>query len=198
MKKLLLFGVCLIITIALTLSLSVTAFASDEAIETTETDTDGNGFSEAFNLVAENSDKIFSILAFVSSIAVALAYKKGLIPIINQGLSAMKKSADNFEAGAGESLIKAEKAIGFLTDRFVSCENTVDSISASLSQLSERLLNIENEKDERETFKTVMLSQIDMLYDIFMQSGLPQYSKDALGEKVAKMKKSLSLGENND
>ena len=43
-----------------------------------------------------------------------------------------------------------------------------------------------------------MLSQIDVLYEIFMQSGIPQYAKDSLGEKVAKMKKSLLVGEEND
>ena len=43
-----------------------------------------------------------------------------------------------------------------------------------------------------------MLSQIDMLYEIFMQSGLPQYSKDALGERMAKMKKTLGVGEEDD
>ena len=37
--------------------------------------------------------------------------------------------------------------------------------------------------------------KIDMLYEVFMHSSLPQYSKDALGEKVAEMKKSISLGE---
>ena len=90
-----------------------------------------------------------------------------------------------------------EKSLEFLTDRFVSCENTIDSVSRELTNLSEKLDAIQEEKSEKEKFKTVMLSQIDMLYDIFMQSGIPQYSKDALGEKVAKMKKELGIGEEN-
>ena len=34
-------------------------------------------------------------------------------------------------------------------------------------------------------------AQIDMLYDVFMSSALPQYQKDAVGERIAKMKEAL-------
>ena len=40
-----------------------------------------------------------------------------------------------------------------------------------------------------------MNAQIDMLYEIFMSSALPQYAKDRVGEKVAEMKAQLTDGE---
>jgi hypothetical protein len=43
-----------------------------------------------------------------------------------------------------------------------------------------------------------MLGEIDMLYEIFISSSLPQYSKDAISERVAKMKKILLAGENSE
>lgn len=198
MKKFLFSIASLIAIISLILCFSVTALAAEENAEVTENDSTENAentFAEIYNLALENADKVFSALAFISSLLLVFAYKKGLIPIINAGLSAIKKSADKFEGSSLESILKTEESLGFLTDKFASCINTVESISKSIEELGERLELMEGEKDSKETMKTVMLSQIDMLYEIFMNSALPQYSKDALGEKVAEMKKSIRIGD---
>ena len=206
MKKYLLL---IFLILVFTLSISVTVFAEEipetenaytentAPVEMPDNAEEQNTFSEIYELILNNSDKLFSLLAFISSLVMVFAYKKGLIPIINTGLSAIRKSTDTFEKSAGESLIKAEESLNFLTSKFASCINTLEDISDCVDKLSERLDAIEEDKDSAKTFKTVMLSQIDMLYEIFMKSGLPQYSKDALGEKVAQMKKSITSGEEN-
>ncbi len=193
MKKILLLAFFLITA----LSVSVSAFASEAMPTDTNTETTSE-LSEAFMLITDNSDKIFSVLAFISSLIVVFAYKRGLIPLINKGLTAIKKSTDNFESKAQDSLLKTENSISFLLDKFACCENTIERVSTNLEELTEKLGSLENESNERALLKTVILSQIDMLYEIFMQSGIPQYAKDSLGEKVAKMKKSLLVGEEND
>ena len=43
-----------------------------------------------------------------------------------------------------------------------------------------------------------MKAQVDMLYEIFMSSSLPQYQKDSVGEKISSMRKSLSEDGEND
>lgn len=205
MKKFLCLCISLIALITLTLSASVTAFAESDAeeFETPEAESNSidnessNPFSEIYGLVLKNSDKLFSLLAFLSSLLIVFAYKKGLIPIINTGLSAIKKSSDSFESKASESLVKTEESLKFLTDKFASCINSIEGISKYVDELSEKLELMEAENGDRETLTTVMLSQVDMLYEIFMNSALPQYSKDALGEKFAQMKKSITGGEKN-
>ena len=110
----------------------------------------------------------------------------------------MKKSADNFEGAAHDSLIKTENSVDLLLEKLASFENTAEKICENIEALSQKLLSLEGEGKERAIYKTVMLSQIDMLYEIFMQSGIPQYAKDSLGERVTKMKKALTAGEEDD
>ena len=46
--------------------------------------------------------------------------------------------------------------------------------------------------------KIILSAQIDMLYDIFMTSSLPQYQKDAVSKRIGEMKEVTerdSLGE---
>ena len=45
---------------------------------------------------------------------------------------------------------------------------------------------------ERQTIRTVLLGQIDMLYAIFMSSALPQYQKDEIGIKIQEMREELA------
>ena len=178
------------------LTLSVNALAAESApVETIPEAEEENELSILFDALSENSDKIFSLLAFVSSMIVIFIYKRGLIPLVNTGLCAMKKSTDDFEGAATESLTKTERSLDMLTSKFISLEDSGDMIAKGLSEISERLEGVIKSEKEKQLFKNVMLSQIDMLYEVFMQSGLPQYSKDALGERVAKMKKSLAEGE---
>ena len=75
MKKFLLFA---ILVITLTLTLSVSAFATDEVPENesateTESGEKENAFAEIYALTVDNIDKVFSALAFVSSLLLALA-----------------------------------------------------------------------------------------------------------------------------
>jgi hypothetical protein len=43
-----------------------------------------------------------------------------------------------------------------------------------------------------------LLAEIDMLYEIFINSSLPQYSKDTVSERIVKMKKSLCHGDEDE
>ena len=197
MKKFLLLALSLIIAISVCFTVTASAAEDDTYAQATDS-AEINAFANLFLLIRENADKLFAMLAFISSLIVVFAYKRGLIPLINKGLAAIRKSTDSFEGKAQDAILKTEKSIEFLTDRFASYENTVDSVSSAIADISERLEALSESSDEKQLLKTVMLSQIDMLYEIFMQSGLPQYSKDALGERMAKMKKTLGVGEEDD
>ena len=199
MKKTVFLFLTLVLLIS-TLTLSV--FASEEREDAiTDTASEGekintgksdNVFSDIYSIVSDNSDKIFSILAFTASVVVAFAYRKGLIPILKSALSTITSRTEKLGEFSAESQMKTEESLKFLSEKFVSCQNGVEGIARSLDELIERLDTIEGEKKESEKLKTIMLSQVDMLYDIFMQSSLPQYSKDAVGEKVTAMKKEIA------
>ena len=51
------------------------------------------------------------------------------------------------------------------------------------------------DKSERERMRIIMQGQIDMLYDIFMTSALPQYKKDEVGTRINEMKEKLVINE---
>ena len=56
-----------------------------------------------------------------------------------------------------------------------------------VEDLRVRTLEAKGSEDTR----VILSAQVDMLYDIFMTSALPQYQKDAVGERIAAMRGAL-------
>jgi hypothetical protein len=80
-----------------------------------------------------------------------------------------------------------------VTERLGELENSVTLFRETLDTLEEQLQCEAEYVKERKKMNRIMLAQIDMLYDIFMSSALPQYQKDAVGGKIQIMKEELGL-----
>ena len=203
-----------ILTVALLLSLSTVAFAdegnaengmaSGEYTQITEEnesnvsdtatkkgegveeggDVEQNLFDEIYQALESNADKIFSILAFIGTIVVGVGYKSGLMPLLRDALSKLKSSIDRVKSDS--------ETMGELTERRMDgiC-HTLDSISVSIEDMEGHLQGYEDLMRERDSMRTVLQGQIDMLYAIFMSSGLPQYQKDEIGERIQEMREEL-------
>lgn len=194
MNKKLKYLITSILVIVLALGLSVTASA--ETLTEAEEITEATVFDKLYTEVSEYAGEILCALAFIGSVILAFAYKKGLMPIVKSSLvtigNAMSKMKDsvNKNAERGEEMNR-EIASGL--DGAVKVIQTLgERIDALEKSLTERLADKDETAREREALSIIMTSQIDMLYEIFMSASLPQYQKDAIGEKIAKMKGALA------
>lgn len=199
MKKILFIIFTAILIFAISAS---TAFAKEELAdnipESSEeySEENGNGFfGEAYNAIAENADKILAALTFVGSIVIAFAYKKGLIPLLNSALGNMNAMITKLKENTEQGILENDSISEIIKQRLSASEELIKSLSSTVSGLEEKLKSAEQTKREAEKAKIIMTSQIDMLYEIFMSSALPQYSKDRVGERVAEMKAQLTDSE---
>ena len=141
-------------------------------------------FAVLYQAVAEHSAEIGSITAAVASILLAFSMKRGLAPMLKDALGKMLGALGKL----GEDVEKNESA---LSSRLEAAERTVEKLSEAVGSLEKRSESDEEEQAMREDVLTVMSAQIELLYDIFMSSALPQYKKDAVGERVSEMRKQL-------
>ena len=200
MKKTLVTILLSTLVIIFTLFFSVKTFAKEEAAgaDTAVEISEESVFDELYAWALENADKILSMLAFIGSILTVIAYKKGLLPTLSAALKSIKKSSEELLKKSEDSILGTEKTLGMLTDKFAGYENALDSLSATVDSLNQRLMSAEDAQKTELLIKDVTLAEIDMLYEIFISSSLPQYAKDAISEKVSKMKKSLEVTEKNE
>ena len=157
-----------------------------------------NIFDELYSKLEDNSDKIFSILAFIGTLVVGIGYKSGLLPLLRDALSRLKASIDLVkEDGDKNNLITKEK--------FSDINRSIDIINESIEKNTDELTRIKWQFEgyeelcaERESMRLILLNQVDMLYAIFMSSALPQYQKDEIGEKIKSMREELLIYEKSE
>lgn len=184
-----------LLTVLLTLLSVFSLVAFAESADSPDAAEETNFFDEAYAFVSENADKILSALAAIASLVLAIAYRRGLLPLLKGGLgtlsgtvSALKEDTQKAEGAAREILETA-------TEKLTLAENLITELSEKLSKIEEELVLTKEEEKRAADLRLLLGTQIDLLHDIFMSSSLPYYRKEEVGEKVAEMKKALSASE---
>lgn len=204
-KRILIKIITTLLLLTLILSLGMVAVSATDAdlpsltepSENTETsqeeaDRAENLFAVIFSTVKDKAAEIFSVLTLISSLILAYAYKKGLFPLIKSALTSLNGSVNKIKESAESELQNNEAISTQVKEKLSDFEKLITAAGDRLALIESKLDENENRQDKE--LKTIISAQIDMLYDVFMSSSLPQYQKDAIGQRVVKMKE--ALGEN--
>ena len=168
--------------------------ASAEGADISNED-DKNVFSIIYGEIMKNAGDIFSTLAFISSLLIAIAYKKGLLPALTRAVTGIEGALDKVKRSADETKAGMDEGYKEIAQKLSLFDESIEGYKRSLTSIEERLSGLQNDSSEREKFKIIMASQIDLLYDIFMSSSLPQYQKEAVSARVVKMREELARDE---
>lgn len=168
---------------------------TERAVDTNSADEGENPFSIFFETISSYSAEVLSALAFVGSLILAFCYKKGLIPLVESALSAIAKAVGGIREKAEVTESVSRELCENLTKRLEAAEGVLAELGTAITTTTATLDTYEKTSGERASMKLVLEAQIDMLYDIFMTSSLPQYQKDTVGERISKMKEALSVYE---
>ena len=191
----------MIFSLAIPASAEDSEIAAEPAPEAAEEMPGGeseNAFELVYAFFEAHSAEIFSLLAFVGSLAVAILYKKGMIPALAGALGSVGKAVSGLREDSGSAISALIEQGGDMLAKIGVTEKTLAETAEGLSALCEKLESADEQGREISGIKTVILAQIDLLYDIFMASSLPQYKKDTIGERVADMKRSLEARNNEE
>ena len=150
-----------------------------------------NIFNQIYDAAVLHAAEIFSLLSLVGTMVISYFYKKGLLPSVKSALSTLGGIVGNIketsEKQHADQLSSAQK----LDERLCEFENTLEGYAKTLEDMEARLIAEREIYLQLEKTNMILSSQIDMLYDIFMTSALPQYQKEATGERINKMRKEL-------
>lgn len=180
MKKLLI----LVIALSIFFTLSVSALALDGSAESTLPD-------RFYLWFTENAGNILSLLSLIGTLFLAFTYKKGLLPRLTSALGSVSDGVQKMKEGTLEMGKKYERALGGAVERCDRIELMLGSTAQSLDELKKSLEKDDVFKDEYRKLHVILLAQVDMLYDIFTTSSLPQFAKEEVGVKIAKMRAEL-------
>ena len=150
--------------------------------------TSGTIFGEIYAYLASHAGEIFSTLSFIGTLAVAIAYRRGLIPLLRDGLGAIGGAAGSISTSAEQARAVTEEAIAGVRKALDGFSDTLNTIERAGEETSERLRALESEGYDKNALTRILLEQINMLSDIFMSTSLPQFRKDEIAERAKEMR----------
>lgn len=169
-----------------------------EAPETSEVPEVDNPFEDIFEAASEFSAEIASALAFIGSVLVAFAYKRGLLPSVKSGIVAIGGAVGQLKDSTESTSRHQEQMLEEFTERLSRAEDVLERFGKAIDEIAEKTEDGKSAAADRADMKALMSAQIDMLYDIFMTSSLPQYQKDAVNQRVREMREVTGLGKDGD
>ena len=139
--------------------------------------------------VSENLGEIFCALTLIGSITLALAYKKGLLPIMTKALGAIGGSVGKLgEDAAGFSAVISERTER-LENSLAEARDIIAGFQGLLEGIADELSQVKSEGEMIAHTERILKEQTEMLYELLMSSSLPQYQKDAVAMKLSDMRK---------
>ena len=157
-----------------------------------------NIFETAYEEILKESDKLLAAMAALSSLFLALAYKKGLLPIIKGALSTLAAQVAKFKEDTQREIGKTNDSAIAINQKLTETENILELLTEKLDLIEGELSESSKQASKSESLAKIMNVQVDLLYDIFMSSSLPQYQKEIVGEKIVEMKRTISGDEKNE
>ena len=198
---------CLILTLALILPAAAAEAPTEEIVLTesiqlesieeaaeldTEQSREENPFFALYDTLSSHLPELFSALSLAGACIIAFCYKRGLLPLLKDGLGAIGSAAldcgKKAEAFSSESKDICEKVNNYVQ----SITSYVEKIEQALLVLDEKISSFGDQKAESAILHELMLGQVEMLQEIFLVSSLPQFEKDRICKRVEGMRNELN------
>ena len=152
-------------------------------------------FDELFNSFMEHSEKILGALTLIGSLILAFAYKRGFLPLVKSSLAALIDTVSKIKDNAAENDLIHKEFQGAISERLSTAETSLVKLTEHIDSLTDSLGSAEAVMTENEKLKIIMRAQVDMLFDVFMCSSLPEFQKERIGERIKEMKEALGGNE---
>ena len=179
---------------------TLTVFAADvpeineQNAEESMTAPDGETgiFEEIYSFAKRNADGIMSALALGASILLTVLFRNGLFPFLKTALKNITLSIEEIRKDAKEKSEGTKDLSEVIDKRLGAAESIFESLEERLEYAEEKMLAIEKLSGNTKCTNDVILLEVVLLYEIFMSSSLPEYQKEAVGEKISKIKKRIA------
>ncbi len=143
----------------------------------TTDETSRPSFGEMVNHIWDSyAGEIFSGLTLLTSLVLAYFYKRGLVPVVWNGLDRLNRAGAATDAKLNEFISKAEPVLSGASH----AADVAETLGQYVTALDERIRATEGERDRMET---MMRGVADLLFGVFQAANLPAYAKEQLGAR---------------
>lgn len=193
MKKRVLSLLLLLLLAALPFSLS--ALAAEGTASAAEA-AEANPFALFYQAMVENLDAVFGALAAVGTLAVAFSYKRGILPLLKGGVSVLSDKVKKIGEKSDSIADETAKSSELVKNNLQIILSELKDYENELSSLGEKLQSFSDIKTDVALLRRLLHGELELLYDIFAASALPQYQKERVTRRMEELTAALGGEEN--
>lgn len=154
-----------------------------------------NPMAQMFTAIKEHLAEILSALTLIGSLILAFAFKKGLLPLVRGAIGRLSDSANEAKTSAKETAKETEAIRAEINLRTTAIEDATAAVADTLRALGEEVKELKEQGLDKKLLYGTLGAEVELLYDIFMSSSLPNFQKEAVSQRLTKMKEELTAGE---
>ena len=132
----------------------------------------------------EYSPVIFSALAALGSLLLAFCYRRGLMPILKDAIGGIAGAVSTL----GERVAERDKEKA-ASDR--ATEDRLAALEEGLCRTGELAARLAEAKRGEESIRAAINAEVELLLELFMQSSLPEYKKEAIERRISAIKSGI-------
>ncbi len=148
----------------------------------------GGFFEKLYGATVDYLGEILCALAFAGSMVLAFAYKKGLLPLLSRAVNTLGSTVGRIKEDTESYAKESGSRLRELTEKLSSAEGVITGFGETLSRLEGELSELRGADADKKRYEAILASQVELLYDIFMSSALPEYQKEAVAKRIASMR----------
>ncbi len=167
---------------------SIGAATSDDTADISAETNAPRNFGDTINDIWDHyASEIFSALTLITSLLLAYFYKRGLVPVLLNGLDRMHRAGVTAQDAAQSLIDHTDENLSAFIARAEPLLAGMETATTTVATLSDYVRTLETRleagEDDRTLMTEVMRGVADMLYGVFTSANLPAYAKEQIGER---------------
>ncbi len=160
-------------------------------------------FGEVVNYIWDTyAGEIFSALTLLTSLVLAYFYKRGLVPVVWNGLDRINRASTAASDAARSLAVSTDEKLSAFTERVEPVLTDIDAAAKSTAALTDYIRTLEarisEAEEDRALVRAIMAGVADMLYGVFTAANLPAYAKEQIGTRYTAIAALLKDKEGSD
>lgn len=136
----------------------------------------------------EYTNELLSALTFLGSLLVAFFYKKGILPLLRAGLSALNDTAGKAEQITEHFTQKAEEELAAIKESTLPLAALVQNTEECIRTMQKALE--ESEKAQKET-RRILAAETELFYELLTSANLPHAQKESMAKTFYSLREDL-------
>jgi hypothetical protein len=151
-----------------------------------------NIFVIAFEYIKGYANELFCALSLLCSVILTYTCKKGLFPVVKNGVLALGGAVNKISENTEMSEKYSKLANDTVNERMASAEQKLENLTNAIISLEDSITPKEEDLERNKKILQVLLEELELTCEVFSSLAIPQVIKEKIVQRVYEMRDTVN------